>query len=113
MPRNQYDTMNLLIASTKSALVDKLNGGSDRIVSTLNAVYSIETSHPRSFHRTKEWWHGLHNVEGRVRANLKTVASSASKPRLHHLHPTGLLKLRLLPLYHSVLQFLLLTLSFL
>lgn len=105
--------MNLLIASTKCALVDKLNGGSDRIVSKLNAIYSIETSYPRSFHRTKEWSHGLHNAEERVCANLKTVASSASKPQLHHLHPKGLLKLRLLLLYHNLLQFLLLTLSFL
>lgn len=46
MPRNQYETMNLLIASTKCALVEKLSGGSDRVVSALNAIYSIETLHP-------------------------------------------------------------------
>ena len=47
MPRNHYETMNPLIASTKCALVEKLNGGNDRIVSTLDAIYSIEISHPR------------------------------------------------------------------
>lgn len=69
MPRKQYEIMNLLIASTKCAVFDKLNEGIDRVVSTLNAIYSIETLHPRSLHRTKEWPHGLHNVEGRVCAN--------------------------------------------
>jgi hypothetical protein len=71
MPRNQYEIMNLLIALTKCALVYKLRGGSDQVVSTLNAIYYIETLHPWLFHRTKEWLHGLHNVEEGVRATLK------------------------------------------
>lgn len=109
MPRNQYEIMNLLIALTKCALLYKLAGGSDRIVSTSNAIYYIGTIlHSWSFHRTKEWLRGLHNVEkGYVRKikPVQRVASSTSKPRLHHLHPSGFFKFLPPLLYHSLLHF--------
>lgn len=48
-----------------------LSGGSDRVVSALNGIYSIETLHPWLFHGAKEWLHGLHDVEETVRAIKK------------------------------------------